>query len=337
MTSHRYVLKRLLLVVPVLGGVATFVFGILHLSPGDPAYVIGGTEASQETIRAIREDLGLTDPIWVQYGRFLWETAHLDLGQSYQILEGEPVLEIVLDRLPITIELAVYAQLFGIIFGIPLGVVSAVEQDAITDHVARIVALSGISIPVFWSGPLLILLFTTHLGLLPTSGRIGSEFEVARVTGFIVVDTLLSGDSSAFRSAVEHMLLPALAIGFFAQGWISRFMRSSLIEEIRQDYVRTARAKGQGRRVTVLKHAFRNSLIPVVTIIGLQFGIMLGGAVLTEKVFGIPGIGTLLVNAIQVNDYPVVQGTILVFAFLFTLVNIGVDVIYSYLDPRIQQ
>jgi peptide/nickel transport system permease protein len=337
MTTRQYVLKRLLLVFPVLFGVATFVFAMLHLAPGDPAYVIAGTQASQETIEAIRADLGLNDPIWVQYGRYLLDLVNLDLGQSYTLQEGQPVLGILADRIPITIELAVYAQLFGIVFGIPLGVVSAVKQDRIADHLSRLGALSGISVPVFWSGPLLILLFTTYLGILPSSGRIGSEYDIVRITGFIVVDTLISGDMAAFRSAVTHMLMPALAIGIYAQGWISRFMRSSLLEEIRKDYVRTARAKGQGRKLTLMKHAFRNSLIPVVTIVGLQFGIMLGGAVLTEKVFGIPGIGTLLVNAIQVNDYPVVQGAILVFALMFTLVNIGVDILYSYLDPRIQQ
>jgi len=337
MTNRQYVLKRLLLVFPVLFGVATFVFSMLHLAPGDPAYVIGGTTADQAQIEAIRESLGLNDPIWVQYGRYMWDLVHLDFGQSFVLQEGQPVLGILLDRIPITVELAVYAQLIGVLFGIPLGVISAVKQDEIADHVTRVGALTGISVPVFWSGPLLILLFTTYLGILPASGRIGSEFDIVQVTGFIVVDTLFFGEIDAFLSAVAHMFMPALAIGIYAQGWISRFMRSSLLEEIRMDYVRTARAKGQGAKTTLLKHAFRNSLIPVVTIVGIQFGILLGGAILTEKVFGIPGFGTLLVNAIQSNDYPVVQGAILVFALLFTLVNIAVDILYSYLDPRIEQ
>jgi peptide/nickel transport system permease protein len=337
MRNRQYILKRLLLVFPVLFGVATFVFSMLHLAPGDPAYVIGGKTADQAQIEAIRSSLGLNDPIWVQYSRYLWDLINLDLGQSYVIQEGQPVLGILMDRIPITVELAVYAQIIGIIFGIPLGVISAVKQDEITDHTTRIGALTGISVPVFWSGPLLILLFTTYLGILPASGRIGSEFDIVRVTGFIVFDTLFFGEIDAFLSAVTHMLMPALAIGIYAQGWISRFMRSSLLEEIRKDYIRTARAKGQGEKITLVKHAFKNSLIPVVTIIGIQFGIMLGGAILTEKVFGIPGFGTLLVNSIQSNDYPVVQGAILVFALLFTLVNILVDILYSYLDPRIEQ
>ena len=337
MISKRFVIKRLLLLIPVLLGVATFVFAILQLSPGDPARAVAGQRASEAFVRQVRHEMGLDQPIWVQYGQFLWDTAHLDLGQSYQIRKNVPVTTILLHRLPVTVEMALYGQLFGILFGIPLGVISAIKQDSVTDHFTRIGALTGISIPIYWSGPLLILLFAQILHVFPPSGRIASEYSINLVTGLITVDTLLNGNFAAFQSAAMHLILPSLVIGIYSMALISRMMRSSMLEVVRQDYIRTARAKGQGTKITMLKHGFRNALIPVVTVIGIQFGTLLGGAVLTETVFGIPGIGTMLVDAIEVGDFPVVQGTVLTFALLFTLVNLFVDITYSYLDPRIQQ
>ncbi len=337
MISKRFVVKRLLLLVPVLLGVATFVFAILQLSPGDPAKVVAGQRASKAFVEQVRHQMGLDRPIWVQYLDFLWQAIHLNLGQSYQIRKGVPVTNILLHRLPVTVEMAIYGQIIGILFGIPLGVISAIKQDSATDHLTRFGALSGISIPIYWSGPLLILLFAQYLHLFPPSGRIGSQYSINLVTGLITVDTLLNGNFAAFQSAVMHLFLPALVIGIYSMALISRMMRSSMLEVVRQDYIRTARAKGQGTKITMLKHGFRNALIPVVTVIGIQFGTLLGGAVLTETVFGIPGIGTMLVNSIEVGDFPVVQGTVLMFALLFTLVNLFVDITYSYLDPRIQQ
>lgn len=337
MVSKQFVLKRLLLLVPVLFGVATVVFAILHLSPGDPAATIAGERASQEFINEVRSDLGLDDPLWQQYVRFLGDIVSLDFGQSYQVQRGTPVSDILANRLPITIELALLGETAGLLFGLPLGILSAVKQDTWADHLTRIGALSGISIPIYWSGPLLILLFAQVLGLLPTSGRIGSAYFVETTTGFILVDTLLAGNMEAFRSAVTHLALPVVVLGIYQMALISRMMRSSMVEVIRQDYMRTARAKGQGARITVMKHGLRNAFIPVITVIGIQFGSLLGGAVLTETVFEINGIGTLLVDAISRSDYPVVQATVLVFAVLYTLVNLGVDVTYSILDPRIEQ
>ncbi|MGA9399664.1 ABC transporter permease [Haladaptatus sp.] len=337
MISKRFVVKRLLLLVPVLLGVATFVFAILQLSPGDPAKVVAGQRASKAFVEQVRHQMGLDRPIWVQYLDFLWKALHLNLGQSYQIRKGVPVTNILLHRLPVTVEMAIYGQIIGVLFGIPLGVISAIKQDSATDHLTRFGALSGISIPIYWSGPLLILLFAQYLHLFPPSGRIGSQYSINLVTGLITVDTLLNGNFAAFQSAVMHLFLPALVIGIYSMALISRMMRSSMLEVVRQDYIRTARAKGQGTKITMLKHGFRNALIPVVTVIGIQFGTLLGGAVLTETVFGIPGIGTMLVNSIEVGDFPVVQGTVLMFALLFTLVNLFVDITYSYLDPRIQQ
>ena len=337
MISKRFVLKRLLLLFPVLFGVATVVFAILHLSPGDPAITIAGERASQEFISEVRSDLGLNDPLWQQYVRFLGDVATLDFGQSYQIQRGTPVSRILANRLPITIELALLGEFAGLLFGLPLGILSAVKQDTWTDHLTRVGALSGISVPIYWSGPLLILLFAQFLGLLPTSGRIGSAYFVETTTGFILIDTLLAGNVAAFRSAVYHLALPVVVLGIYQMALISRMMRSSMVEVIRQDYMRTARAKGQGAKITVMKHGLRNAFIPVITVIGIQFGSLLGGAVLTETVFEINGIGTLLVDAISRSDYPVVQATVLVFAVLYTLVNLGVDVTYSILDPRIEQ
>ncbi len=347
MTSRRFILKRLLLLVPVLLGVATFVFVILHLSPGDPARVILGQRASEARVIELRENLGLNDPLYVQYVRFLIDAAQFDFGQSYVISQGNPVSSVLADRLPVTIELALYGQLIGLLLGIPLGIISAVKQDTIVDHLGRVGALSGISIPIYWSGPMLILLFSTFLGIFPASGRIGSAYFLADhwtlfgmelpLTGMVTVDTLLLGRLDAWLSAVSHLFLPAATIGIYSLALISRMMRSSMLEVLRQDYMRTARAKGQGARITVLKHGLRNAFIPVITVVGIQFGTLLGGAVLTETVFGIGGVGTTLVEAIGNTDYPVVQGTVLVFALLFTLVNLGVDITYSYLDPRIQQ
>jgi peptide/nickel transport system permease protein len=337
MISRRFVAKRLLLLGPVLFGVATLVFAVLHLSPGDPAVTIAGERASQAYVEQVRADLGLDDPLWQQYLRFLGDIVVLDFGESYQVQRGSPVADILFDRLPITVELAVLGQIAGLAFGLPLGVLSAVKQDTVTDHLTRVGALAGISVPIYWSGPLLIVLFAQVLGLLPTSGRIGSAFFVDRTTGFILVDTLLEGNVAAFRSAAVHLLMPVVVLGVYSMAFISRMMRSSMLEVVRQDYMRTARAKGQGAKITVLKHGLRNAFIPVITIVGIQFGSLLGGSVLTETVFEINGIGTLLVSAIERSDYPVVQATVLVFAFMYTLVNLGVDLTYSVLDPRIEQ
>jgi len=341
MVSKRFLLKRLLLLVPVLFGVGTFVFAILQLAPGNPCRVILGVRADDAQIQRCVQDLGLDDPIWIQYLRFLADAAQFDFGNSYSVRQGVPVRRILENRLMVTLELAVLGQFVGIALGIPLGVISAVKQDTIVDQLGRIGALTGISVPIYWSGPLLILLFATPpLAILPASGRIGTFFEgtdYTAHTGLILVDTLVSGNMEAFVSAAQHLFLPVMVIGIYSMALISRMMRSSMLEVIRQDYIRTARAKGQGEKITLMKHGFRNALIPVVTVIGIQFGTLLGGAVLTETVFAINGMGTAIVSAISDSDFPVVQGTVLTFALLFTVVNLGVDVTYNYLDPRIDQ
>jgi len=347
MVSKRFILKRLLLLVPVLFGVATFVFAILHLSGGDPARIIAGQRASEEVVQQVRRELGLNDPILVQYGRFLVDVVQFDFGNSYSISRGNPVRDVLASRLPVTMELALYGQFIGLALGLPLGILSAIKQDSLVDHTTRIGALAGISVPIYWSGPLLILFFSGYLGFFPAAGRIGSTIFLDSswtllgvelpLTGMVTIDTILLGRPTAWLSAVNHLFLPAITIGVYSMALISRMMRSSMLEVIRQDYMRTARAKGQGAKITIMKHGFRNAMIPVITVVGIQFGTLLGGAVLTETVFGIGGIGTLIVSAINATDYPVVQGAVLTFALLFTLVNLGVDITYSYLDPRIQQ
>ncbi|MEF8757051.1 MAG: ABC transporter permease [Halobacteriales archaeon] len=337
MVSGRFVLKRVLLLIPVLIGVATFVFAMLHLAPGDPARLIAGRRASREFVQQVRTELGLNRPMYVQYFDFLTDVVRLEFGNSYQVQQGEPVQNILIERFPVTLELAILGQIGGILFGIPLGIISAIKQDSWTDHLTRVGALTGISVPIFWSGPLLIMLFGVYLGWLPTFGRIATQYDVPWVTNMVILDTAMALNTDAFVSAVRHMLLPTLTIGIYSMALISRMMRSTLVEVIRQDYMRTARAKGQGSRITIMKHGLRNAFIPVITVIGIQFGTLLGGAILTETVFTINGIGTLVVEAINSSDYPVVQGTVLLFALLFTLVNLGVDITYSYLDPRIEQ
>ncbi|WP_332897812.1 ABC transporter permease [Haladaptatus sp. CMSO5] len=338
MVSKRFIAKRLLLLIPVLFGVATLVFAILQLAPGNPARVIAGQRATEEAVRQIENQLGLNDPIYIQYGRFLVDAAQFQFGNSFVIDKDATVQQLLQTRIPVTLELALYGQLIGIFLGIPLGVLSAVKQDSLTDHLTRIGALTGISVPIFWSGPLLILLLAQIFDIFPTGRRIAPIYSTPDpITGLLTVDTLLYGQYDAFFSAVHHLILPACVIGIYSMALLSRMMRSSMLEVVRQDYIRTARAKGQGIKITLMKHGFKNALIPVITVIGIQFGTLLGGAVLTETVFSLNGIGTLLVDAIEVGDYPVVQGTVLTFAFLFTLVNLGVDVTYSYLDPRIEQ
>ncbi|WP_440990575.1 ABC transporter permease [Haloarchaeobius baliensis] len=336
MISTRYVIKRLLLLIPVLFGVATLVFSILHLSPGNPATVIATQQADAAEIQRIEERLGLDDPIWVQYVRFMVEVVQFDLGESWVHDKGEPVTDILRWKFPITLQLAFLGQIAGIVFGIPIGIISAVKQDTITDHISRIGALTGISVPIFWSGPLIILLFAVHLDWFPTNGLL-SNGPLPKITGVLLLDSIIKGDIVMFVDAVWHLFLPSMVIGIYSMALISRMMRSSMLEVVRQDYIRTARAKGQGEKITLLKHGLRNALIPVVTVIGIQFGSLLGGAVLTETVFNIRGIGMLLVDAITDGDYPVVQGIVLLFAVVFTMVNLFVDLTYTYLDPRIEQ
>ena len=302
----RFLVRRLALTIPVLLGVATLVFSLIHFIPGDPAQAMLGETAAQEDVDALRERLGLDRPLLEQYGIFLRDAVRGDLGTSLRT--SEPVTTAIVDRLPATLELAGAAMLFAIGFSIPLGIVAAVKRGTAVDHLATTVALLGISIPNFWLGPLLALVFAVELGWLPVSGR----------------------------GTLAHLVLPAISLGAALAAILARMSRASLLEELREQYVVAARARGVSRSRAVIRHAFRNSLIPVVTLIGLQFGAVLTGAVITETIFAWPGIGRLLIQSIGFRDYPLVQGCILFIAVTYVGMNLLTDLVYGVLDPRIR-
>ncbi len=301
-----FILRRLIYTIPVMLVVSVIVFGILHIAPGDPATMLAGEDARPEDVAAIRAKYGLDQPLYVQYGVWLANAVRGDLGRS--IVTRRPVMSEIQTRLPSTVELAIAALLLAMVVGMVVGVVSATRQYSLIDHASMLVALLGVSAPVFWLGLMLILFFSVELRWFPTGGG----------------------------GSLQALVLPAITLGSASMAIIARMTRSSMLEVIRQDYVRTARAKGLVESVVVLRHALKNALIPVVTVIGLQFGYLLGGAVVTETVFSRPGLGRLLVTSILSRDFPVVQGTLMLMAVSFVLVNLIVDVAYGMLDPRIR-
>ena len=302
----RFVVRRLALTVPVLLGVATLVFALIHLIPGDPAQTILGETASEAEVAALRQRLGLDRSLLEQYGGFLTHAVRGDLGTSLR--NNAPVAQEIGDRVPATLELAAAAMFVAIGMSIPLGIIAAVRRGTIVDHAATTLALTGISIPNFWLGPLLALVFAVELGWLPVSGR----------------------------GTLANLVLPAISLGAALAAILARMTRASLLEELREPYVQAARARGASNARAVLRHAFRNSLIPVVTLIGLQFGAVLTGAVITETVFAWPGIGRLLIQSIGFRDYPIVQGCILFIAVIYVGMNLLTDLVYGVLDPRIR-
>ncbi|MDI6824334.1 MAG: ABC transporter permease [Bacillota bacterium] len=302
----QYAARRLLLLIPILIGVSVVVFLLVHLIPGDPARVLAGQEATREDIEAIRHRLGLDAPLHLQYFRFAAGLAGGDLGES--IRTGRPVVEELRVRWPVTIRLTVCALVVMILLGVPAGIISATRPNSVFDNTSMMAALVGVSMPVFWLGLMLMLLFAYYLRLLPTAGS----------------------------TTWKHFVLPALTLGLSSSAILARLTRSSMLEVMGQDFVRTAHAKGLAERVVIYKHALRNALIPVVTVVGLEFGSLLGGAVLTETVFTINGMGRYMVLSIGFRDYPVVQGAVLIFALGFVLVNLVVDLTYAVVDPRIR-
>ena len=302
----RYLVRRLLLTLPVLLGVATLVFLLIHLVPGDPARAMLGDAASQEEIDRLRDALGLNEPLLVQYKSFLTGLVQGDLGSSLRY--GSPVTQEIRGRLFRTFQLAFAAMFVAMLIAIPLGILAAVFRGTAIDHAAMTLALVGISMPNFWLGPLLAILFAVYLGWLPVAG-----------TG-----------------SLAHLVLPAVTLGAALAAILARMTRASLLEELRELYVLAARARGLSRGRAVVRHAFRNSLIPVVTIIGLQFGAVLTGTIITETIFAWPGVGRLLIQAINFRDYPLVQGCILFISFTYVMMNLLTDLTYGFLDPRIR-
>ena len=302
----RFLARRLVLTIPVLLGVATLVFSLIHLIPGDPAQAMLGEAAPQADVEELRHRLGLDRPLIEQYGVFLQGLGKGDLGTSLRT--GQPVTEQIVERMPATIELAAAAMLVAIAFAMPLGIIAAVRRGTAVDHAAMTLSLAGVSVPNFWLGPLLAIIFAVELGWLPVSGR----------------------------GTWAHLVLPAISLGAALAAILARMTRATMLEELREQYVQAARARGVSRLRAVLRHAFRNSLIPVVTLLGLQFGAVLTGAVITETIFAWPGIGRLLIQSIGFRDYPLVQGCILLIALTYVGVNLVTDMLYGVLDPRIR-
>ena len=302
----RFLARRLVLTIPVLLGVATLVFSLIHLIPGDPAQAMLGEAAPQADVEELRHRLGLDRPLLEQYGVFLRGLVKGDLGTSLRT--GQPVTDQIVERMPATIELAAAAMVVAIAFAMPLGIIAAVRRGTAVDHAAMTLSLAGVSVPNFWLGPLLAIIFAVELGWLPVSGR----------------------------GTWAHLVLPAISLGAALAAILARMTRATMLEELREQYVQAARARGVSRLRAVLRHAFRNSLIPVVTLIGLQFGAVLTGAVITETIFAWPGIGRLLIQSIGFRDYPLVQGCILLIALTYVGVNLVTDMLYGVLDPRIR-
>jgi len=315
----RFITRRLLLTVPVLLGVATLVFALIHLVPGDPAVSMLGEAATPADVAALRAKLGLDDPLPTQYGRFLSDAVRGRLGQSLRT--GRPVTKELTEKLGATVLLAVTAMIVALVVAVPLGVVAAVRSGTWVDNVAMALALVGVSMPNFWLGPLLALLFGVYLGWLPISGRgPSSEFLIGSVP----------------RVPPEYLVLPALTLGLALAAILARMTRASLAEELKELYVRAARSRGLSTRRTVWRHALRNGLIPIITIVGLQFGAVLTGTIITETIFAWPGLGRLLIQSIQFRDYPMVQGCILLIAVTYVAVNLLTDLAYGVADPRIR-
>jgi peptide/nickel transport system permease protein len=330
----RFIARRLLLLVPIMVGLSILVFLWIRALPAGPAESLLGERATPETIQQIEEQYGLDEPIHIQYWEYLKTVASGDLGTT--IRSRRPVTSEIRERFPATIELTIAALLFAVSVGIPLGFVAAKRYGTWVDHSSLVLSLIGISIPVFFLAILLKYVFAVELGWLPTVGRIDVTIDLEHPTGFYTLDALLAGDLAAFWDVIKHLILPAIALGSIPLAIIARITRASVLDVQNEDYVRTARAKGLPPRVVDRRHIFRNALLPITTIIGLQAGLLLSGAVLTETVFAWPGMGSWLVEAIRQRDYPVLQGGILFVSLVFVLVNLAVDVSYALINPRIR-
>ena len=332
----RFLLRRVTLIVPTFVGVTLLSFLLIHLVPGDPIEVRTGERGiSPARLAEMRHEMGLDQPLWRQFVRYEVQLAHGDLGTS--ILTDHSVWSEFTTLFPATVELSVCAILFAIAVGLPLGIIAAVRRGSAFDYGLMGLSVTGASMPIFWWGLMMILVFSVALGWTPVSGRISDAFYVEPWSGFMLIDAWFSDDRGAVRSALSHLILPTIVLGTIPLATIARMTRSSMLEVLGEDYIRTARAKGLGGVRVVVVHALRNALIPVVTVIGLQVGTLLGGAILTETIFSWPGVGHWLVESIQRRDYPVLQGGTLLVASLVMLVNLGVDLAYGFLNPRIRR
>lgn len=329
-----YIGKRILHLIPVLLGMTFIVFLIIRAIPGDPVQVILGQQATKETMEALREKLGLNDPWYIQYFDYLKGLLTGDLGESLRTKQA--ISSEIWPYLAATFELAIFAMVIAVVIGMNAGVISAWFQNSWFDYLAMVVALIGVSMPIFWLGLLEQWALSINLGWFPTSGREEVRDPVNAITHFYLMDTLIQGRFDQFITTLKHLTLPGLALATIPMAIIARMTRSSMLEVLRSDYIRTARAKGQKMVIVIYKHALKNALIPILTVIGLQTGLLLGGAILTETIFSWPGIGRYIYEAIGYRDYTVIQSGILVVAFLFVLINLVVDILYTVIDSRIK-
>jgi dipeptide transport system permease protein len=332
----RFLFTRLSLVIPTFFGMTLLAFFLIRLVPGDPIETMAGERGIDAARHAtLLKEYGLDQPMWVQYGIYIGRVLHGDLGKS--MITQEPVLREFLALFPATVELALCAIVFALLLGIPAGILAAVKRNSVFDHGVMATSLTGYSMPIFWWGLLLILLFSVQLGLTPVSGRIAVQYYIEPTTGFLLVDSLLSDDKGAFWSALRHLILPAIVLGTNPLAVVARMTRSAMLEVLGEDYIRTAKAKGLPPLRVIGVHALRNALIPVVTVIGLQVGVLFTGAILTETIFSWPGVGKWLIEAISRRDYPVLQGGMLLLGGVVMLVNLLVDLAYGLINPRIRQ
>jgi ABC-type dipeptide/oligopeptide/nickel transport systems, permease components len=330
------VLSRLLNSLVVLLLLSILVFAFMRAIPGDPVVtMMGGESISQEAIHRLREEMGLNRPYYVQYLSWLGNVAHGDFGQSLQ--SRDPVLPILVDRLKATAELAILATLLGSIFGVVAGTIAAIRKGSWFDSATMFLTLSGISLPVFWFGMILIVVFSVYFNIFPTGGMVSYSTELTRVTGFALLDSILTLNREAFIDVFSHMVLPAVTLATAPAALIARTTRASVLEVINEDYVNAGLARGLSFPMVVARHVMRNALIPVVTIIGLEIGVYLGGSIVTETLFSWPGLGRHMMQAILANDYPVVQGAIIIYAVIIVFVNLMVDISYGFIDPRVRQ
>jgi peptide/nickel transport system permease protein len=329
-----YAIRRGLTVVPVLVGVSLLVFSFVHLIPGDPALTMLGERATPEKVAEVRARLGLDRPLWEQYLQYVRRILRGDLGVS--IVRGDPVATDLWRRFPATVELAGAAMVLATVVGIPAGMLCAVRRNSLLDSLARVGALTGVSMPIFWLGLVLAWIFGVQLGLLPTGFRLDTETSFRPVTNLVILDALLQRQWAVLADALRHLVLPAVALATIPLAVITRMTRASLLEELTRDYVRTAQAKGLSQTAVLVRHALRNALLPVLTVIGLQTGRLLAGAILTETIFSWPGIGLWVYESIESRDYAIVQGATLFIAVIVVAVNLATDLLYAVADPRIK-
>lgn len=331
----RFLAKRLLLILPTFIGITIIAFAFVRVLPGDPVLLIAGERGvSPERYQQLMQDFGYDRPLWEQYWNYLVGIFQGDFGTS--ITTKRPVIQDFFTLFPATVELSLFATIFAVVIGVPAGIIAAVRRGSILDQLTMGTALVGYSMPIFWLGLLLIIFFSGFLGWTPVSGRIGLMYYFPPVTGLMTVDALLSGQPGAFGSALHHLILPTITLGTIPLAVIARQTRSAMLEVLGEDYVRTARAKGLPPRRVIGLHALRNALIPVVTTIGLQVGVMMAGAILTETIYSWPGLGKWMIDAISRRDYPVVQAGLLFIALIIMTVNLFVDLLYGLINPRIR-